>query len=330
MKIIFKIFVVLNIFVSMAHGNDSIKNAIKNVDYIFCIDGGGTKTELQIIDRKGNGVKSIYGSSSNTNTVGRDGFETLFKEMFNDAKLLPISRCALVAGLSGVARAESKQAVSSIFEKFGFAPERIVIFSDAELALENVGNGVILIAGTGSICFGKHNQKTKRAGGLGRLISDEGGGYQIGIQAIRAALEQEYGWGPETLLTQKIREHFKVDLLNGLIGPIHAGTFKPSEIAAVVPLVFDAWQAGDVVAQGIIARAASDLANLLAIVVQDLNQPECCVHLIGGVFKNKYVDCFIEKMLQTELLSRFLMSHKLDIVNMAHKNVGVLATLKNL
>src|SRR5947209_3167873 len=67
------------------------------------------------------------------------------------------------------------------------------------------GQGIITIAGTGSIAFGRNPAgRTARAGGWGYIFGDEGGGFDIARQATRAILRLEEGWGPPTALRETL------------------------------------------------------------------------------------------------------------------------------
>ena len=60
---------------------------------------------------------------------------------------------------------------------------------------------MICIAGTGSIAYGRNaNRKFARVGGWGYIFGDEGGGFDLTRQALRAILRHEEGWGPDTVL----------------------------------------------------------------------------------------------------------------------------------
>ena len=284
--------------------------------YFFCIDGGGSKTILQVVNEEGrvlpllkDGVESdkIITSGSNINVVGAEGVRHVLSALLDGVslrdgrgavglrKLLPDSR--VVAGMAGAGLPQNRQALVCLIQESGVDSERILVMSDAELALQLVhDDGIVLIAGTGSICFGKKGGALFRAGGLGRVLGDEGSGYQIGLQAFKAALAEEYGWGPSTSLTPALKKLFQTSELKSLIPKINLGEMSPSKIASGAPLVFDRAWAGDAVAQEIIDRAAHDLGELLAAVIDRASLFDCEVHLWGGVFKNEHSEEFVQKI----------------------------------
>src|SRR5205085_2541267 len=122
----------------------------------------------------------------------------------------------------------------------GVNKERLQVLTDAELALRLLkGNGMVLISGTGSICFAEKNGVRQRVGGLGRILGDEGSGYQIGLQAIRAALAEEFGYGPPTSLTPALKAFFEVTEMKTLFPQINSLEMSSATIASVSPLVFE-------------------------------------------------------------------------------------------
>lgn len=297
-------------------------------DYTLCIDGGGSKTVLQILDREGHildltkgGVKSdrIVGAGSNINSIGSDQFRSLFEEMFRDVQVGDdlrrlsdiIDKCSLVAGMAGLGIGPSvnKERAAAVFRDLGVSQMRL--FSDAEMGLELIrGDGAILIAGTGSICLGKKDGKLFRVGGLGWRVGDEGSAYQIGLQALRAALAYEYGFGEETALTEALRNFYKVAEIRSLIGPLNSlqDVMPPAKIASCARIVTE--MEGDPVATRIVEQAAASLNQLVATMLKISNLVQGEIHLYGGCFKSR--------------LANQIVSPIGEIQNMANQNPAVL------
>jgi N-acetylglucosamine kinase-like BadF-type ATPase len=314
-------------------------------NYFLCIDGGGSKTALQVMDQKGqllplfkNNIRTekIEAGGSNINVVGKEGVRTVLKSLFDNVQIgndstnlidiLP--QCQIVAGMAGVGLPKNKQSVVELFAEHGIGKENIFVMSDAELALQLMDEqGIILISGTGSICLGKRNLTVFRVGGLGRILGDEGSGYQIGLQALKAALAEEYGWGASSSLTLSLKEFFNVEELKSLIPEINLGEIPPLKIASCAPLVFkEAW-GKDAVAEEIINHAAIDLGTLLAIQLKISNLSNCEVHLWGGIFKNPYTEAFIQTI---KNVINDVEQKNLKIINKSNENVAVLYTSKYL
>lgn len=313
----------------------------KGVSHVLCIDGGGTKTSMQVVNHLGaieyfyvgrQAWKEYLAGSSNFSEIGQEGMKSLLKEMIQELYIdrIPVMRdpgqYAVVAGFAGAGRDADKEFIKSLFVEMGFKPEHVVILTDAELALYSVGTpGVILIAGTGSICLGYDGASVKRAGGLGKVLGDEGSGYAIGREAIKAALEDEYGWGSKTSLTETLRKKWNLEELKQLISPITNGVIKKDEIAAVCPLVFEEAMQGDPVANHILDKAADHLSYLLSAVLQRMEVSECPVYLVGGVWKNSHWKNFLARIEHSKHFAAFEGRIQPKIVNQAGQNFALLA-----
>jgi N-acetylglucosamine kinase-like BadF-type ATPase len=165
------------------------------------------------------------------------------------------------------------------------------ITHDAEIALTGATcglPGIIVIAGTGSIAFGKNAQgKTGRAGGWGYVFGDEGGGFDLVRQALRAALAMEEGWSPQTALHALLLTATGSSSANALMHDWYHDMNR-SEIARLAPMVDGAARSGDKIAIGILVQAGRQLAQLVDHVHGLLFQSgeKLSVSYIGGVFES--------------------------------------------
>jgi N-acetylglucosamine kinase-like BadF-type ATPase len=149
--------------------------------------------------------------------------------------------------------------------------------------------GIITIAGTGSISFGRGAEgRLMRAGGWGYVFGDEGGGFDLTRQALRAALRVDEGWGPPTLLRDALVKATGAQDANSLMHRFYGGKLTRPQMAALSRLVDKAALAGDVVADGILNEAAQQLAGItLAVRKWIFKAKECApVAYIGGVFNS--------------------------------------------
>ena len=138
---------------------------------------------------------------------------------------------------------------------------------------------VAAICGTGSIAYAKKGPRLLRVGGWGPLFDLAGSGFDIGRDAIRAALADEDGLGEPTSLTAAVHARSGGPLLD-TVGNIPPTAY--SEVASYAPLVFPAARAGDRVADGILARNFGRLADLIGTAVRRYDCPPRIV-LAGGV-----------------------------------------------
>jgi len=149
------------------------------------------------------------------------------------------------------------------------------------------GPGVIVIAGTGSIAYGKDAAgQQARAGGWGYAMGDEGSGYDLGRQALVAAARMEDGRGPKTSLRAALLNHLQLNSLWEVRTALYGETIRRPQMAGLAPLVFQACQQGDEAALRIVDQAAGDLAQLAAAVLGRLRWEEPpLLAPVGGVFQ---------------------------------------------
>jgi N-acetylglucosamine kinase-like BadF-type ATPase len=154
------------------------------------------------------------------------------------------------------------------------------------------GPGIVMIAGTGSLCFGRNAQgRTARAGGWGYIFGDEGGGFDITRQALRAALRFEEGWGPPTALYDALLQAAGARSANDAQHRFYTQEFPRPRIASLSRLVDDVAMNGDRIAIDIQHSAAQHLASFSAAVRGQLwtsGEPVRIVY-VGGVFRSQRV-----------------------------------------
>jgi N-acetylglucosamine kinase-like BadF-type ATPase len=184
--------------------------------------------------------------------------------------------------------------------------KRYRITHDAAIALTGATGaepGVIVIAGTGSIAFGKNaGGETARAGGWGYIFGDEGSAFDLVRRALRAVLRSEEGWGPSTALREALLEAGGATDANSLLHRFYTPEFPRDRIASFAKCVDQTAEYGDTVAVELLSGAAQSLAALAASVRRRLfhNDASVTVSYAGGVFRSRM------------LLERFKMLVELD------------------
>jgi N-acetylglucosamine kinase-like BadF-type ATPase len=170
--------------------------------------------------------------------------------------------------------------------------DRLLVTTDAVTALAGAtatGQGIVAIAGTGSIAFGRNgNGREARAGGWGYVFGDEGGAFDIVRQAARAVLRAEEGWGPPTSLRDTLLEATGSASANEMLHRFYGDEWGRARVATLAPLVDGAAAGGDPVALRIMDGAAIQLALLTGAVRGQLWQPGERVEVayVGGVFRS--------------------------------------------
>ena len=170
--------------------------------------------------------------------------------------------------------------------------QKYSITSDAVIALMGATAGepgVIAIAGTGSIAFGRNAEgRTARAGGWGYAFGDEGGAFDLVRQAVRAGLRQEEGWGAATTLREALLKATGAPDMNDLVHRFYTPEYPRARIASFAKLVDEAARNGDAIARDILHGGAQALATFVAAVRRQLfhRSEHTRVSYIGGVFES--------------------------------------------
>jgi glucosamine kinase len=253
------------------------------------IDGGGTKTSCVIGDEK-----SVLGTGtaggSNVIRVGenqaRESLAFAIRQACAAANVAPTQIERTCVGIAGGARPEIAGIVRRLLSEF--VSGEITVVGDMVIAMESAfgsGPGVIVIAGTGSIAYGRNAKgETARAGGWGFAISDEGSGHWIGRSAVTAAM-RNYDEGDHAgLLLERIMKFWGLTTREDLV--IVAN--KSPDFAALLPAVIAAADAGEATARTVLTKAGMELATLAKIVIARLfgSAEALPVAVSGGVFHN--------------------------------------------
>jgi glucosamine kinase len=267
------------------------------VSYYLGVDGGGSKTSC-IIGDDTSVIATALGGPSNITRIGearaREALHQALTTACATAKITPAQIKRACIGAAGAGREEIATLIGKIVAEV--IPGEIQIVGDMEIALEaafGAGPGVIVIAGTGSIAYGRDAQgRTARAGGWGFAISDEGSAHWIGRTAVSALLRAQdaskEGRGSESsLLFGELGKIWKIDSLPQLA---RAANAQP-DFATLFPAVVAASDAGEFIAKQVLVSAGAELAQLAAIVARRLfpstsNVESIPIAMVGGVFRH--------------------------------------------
>jgi N-acetylglucosamine kinase-like BadF-type ATPase len=259
--------------------------------HVLGIDAGGTKTVCFLADDRGDVLAEARATGANLQVMGELGVEkTLHRVMEETIGDRDIRLEAICLGIAGVDRPKDAHAVTEIMRRIG-QKARTVVVNDALIALvAGAGEqaGVVVVAGTGSIAYGRDGKgHAARAGGWGYLLGDEGGGFWIGRAALSAVVRQFDQRGPATLLTDLVLKQMQLSSPAELIHAIYDHGLQRHAIAALAAVVQRAAETGDAVARDILERAASELAVAAASVVTRLGMRGDVFPtvLAGGIFQ---------------------------------------------
>lgn len=267
--------------------------------YYLGIDGGGTKT----VSAVGDGSRILATATAGPSNIVRVG-EVQARESLHEsvrkvcaaAGITPAQVSRTCVGGSGAARPEIADTVRRFLAEILAAP--IDVIGDMQIALEaafDTGPGVIVIAGTGSIAYGRDARgHTVRAGGWGFAIGDEGSAHWIGRVAVSAVLRAADLTGekmegpahmPDSPLAAALFKVWGVTSLTDLARA--ANSIPPPDFAALFPAVA---ASDDVLATQVLTSAGGELAQVAAVVMRRLfaasDKAAVPVAMIGGVFRH--------------------------------------------
>ena len=308
-------------------------------ELLIGIDGGGTDTVtyLGVLGDTDSFVVAGRGKSgsSNRNAVGLETalghLDQSIQFAFEDAKIPRQPATSACLALAGVDRA-TQHAPFKVWAEELQLSKHLLVSNDALpviYAANRDGLGLALIAGTGSLCLGRtESGYTARCGGWGGLFGDEGSGYRIAIEALRAAARDEDGRGPSTELLTGLRDRLDVHKLYHAIPLLYDPRTSRAEIASYAPLVFEIAENGDPVAAKIIEQAAISLSELVTTVHAKLNQSPLppTVGLAGGVLTrqlafSKRVAQKTENQMQSPIETVIVTEPALGALRMAQLNI---------
>lgn len=257
--------------------------SLLRMSLFLAIDAGGTKTQCLIADgervlaRASTGTVKLMRVSEQEATAR---LQAMLAEVAVAAgvSLGQVTRtCFGLAGVSGPAvQAWARRTVTAV------VAGELILYGDEEIALDAAfagGPGILVIAGTGSNAIGRSaSGEHFGAGGWGPVLGDEGSGYWIGRESIRAALraqERTGVGGVSSCLLREIERHWELNSVAELVATANQRTFSggasPPDFAALAPVVARCAERGDALAAGILERAGEELAELVSVVFHKMH-----------------------------------------------------------
>jgi glucosamine kinase len=255
------------------------------------IDGGGSKTSCIIGDE--NSVLGT-GNSAGSNVVrvgerrARKSLDEAIRQACAAANIGPEQIERTFVGIAGGTLPEIAAVVHRLVSES--VSGEIIVVGDMVIAMQaafGAGPGVIVIAGTGSIVYGRNSKgRTARAGGWGFAISDEGSGHWIGRAAVAACMRayDEAEVESAGVLLDSIMKSWGVSTREQLV----IAANRTPEFAALFPAVVSSSNAGDETARVVLTLAGAELASLGKIAIGRLfgSDEAVPVAVSGGVFSN--------------------------------------------
>jgi N-acetylglucosamine kinase-like BadF-type ATPase len=270
----------------------STRNTRFNGHYLG-IDGGGTSTRAIIIDDTGAVIGEGFSGPANALRVGvRDATRHIREAVDHACAQAGIELAQIAAaelGLAGTRRREIRERMRKTVGQ-ALAIRRMKIGTDADIALDGATDGepgLVLIAGTGSICCGVNaNGVQARAGGWGPAAGDEGSGYSIARRALQSVSHAADGRGARTGLSAAACQYFDIASVDELGLAMAAPGLTHDRFAGFARRVIEVARQGDTVAREILRHAGAELATLAIAVIRQLGmqQDRFDIAYVGGVF----------------------------------------------
>jgi N-acetylglucosamine kinase-like BadF-type ATPase len=215
---------------------------------------------------------------------------------------------AIFVGAAGAGREDVAAGIRSALES-RFPSARVAVRDDAYIALRAAvpdGDGVVVIAGTGSVAFAQSGGDGYRCGGYGYLIGDDGSGFAIGAAAVKHLMKAYDGRVPRDAFVEAIESHFAVQTLTGMLERVYRSNAPVGTIAGVAPLVLQMAQSSERIATRIVQTAAQELFELLKGVIKRANLAgsDAPIALAGGLLSaNSLLTYLVEMRILNEFAS---------------------------
>lgn len=252
------------------------------------IDGGGTHTRLELRDDENRLLSRTKFGPFNLNAIGEAAFRRLLRQVL--AACGDMADCArLCVGGAGISNPAVGAILGQELERAGFSG-MWKLCGDQEIALRGAmdGPGIAVIAGTGSICFGKNQAgQTARSGGFGHLIDDGGSGYALGRDVLSTAVQALDGRCPDTAILERVYHRLGREDPGAIVSFVYDETTDKAAIARFSSIALALAEEGNPTAQAILNRGAGELYALAAAVQRRLGLEGRPIALLGGLLSGE-------------------------------------------
>lgn len=249
------------------------------------IDGGGTKTEVCIYNKENNTMRCRIYDGININQIGKIKFDYIIQQIFDDIE--DVENCKFCIGVPGYGESSEsdKEIQSTIY--MHVKKSNCTLVNDVELAHYAsfaLGDGILLLSGTGSMLLSVNNGVKKRAGGWGYLIGDEGSSFYIGLKALNH-ISHVFDFNcKSSILSEMICDKYNLDFPSKLVNYIYSSINYRKDVAKISETVNDAAEKGCPIANEILLESANyfvEMANLL------IGDSDLKISYAGGTFSSK-------------------------------------------
>jgi N-acetylglucosamine kinase len=246
---------------------------------LFGIDGGATHTRAALVSETGAILGYGISGPSNYDNVGVETAKANIREAvrsaWSEANLKPSRVDAIFLGMAGVVSEADRSTIHQIVVDLKLAKEnKIAVDHDIRIALAGGlagAEGIALIIGTGSSCYGRRHGGRHHRTGWGYLLDDLGSGYYLGLQAMVAVIRAADGRGAPTGLSLLVQQALGYGHIDEIMRLLYHEHLSVTQIAALAPFVLAAAGGGDAVALKIVEHGVDELALMVHTVAQQLD-----------------------------------------------------------
>ncbi len=257
------------------------------------IDGGATHTRAALVSETGAFLGHGIAGPSNYDNVGvetaKANIHEAVRSAWSESDLKPAKVDAAFLGMAGVVSEADRATIRQIIAELKLVKEnKIEVDHDIRIALAGGlagAEGIVLIVGTGSSCYGRRGDGRHHRTGWGYVLDDLGSGYYLGLQAMIAAVRAADGRGAPTGLSLLIQQALSYEHIDEIMRLLYHEHLSVTQIAALAPFVLAAAGGGDAVALAIVERGADELSLMIQTVAQKLDFVNSSFPLVivGGV-----------------------------------------------
>lgn len=264
---------------------------------VLAVDGGNSKAAAAIVARDGRVLALADGPTISHQQVGlAEGVARLQALVARAARLAGVPSAGPVAELgvfclAGADGARDVAMLTAAIERAGLT-RATTVMNDSRAGLRagtDRGWGVIVICGSGVNCLGvAPDGRVAALPALGPISGDWGGGRDLGMAALGAAVRARDGRGPRTLLERLVPEHFALSRPVAVTEALYEGRLDEARLRELAPVVFAAAAEGDTVARQILERLADELAVMATAIIRRLHLTRTDVEVVlaGGIFRS--------------------------------------------
>lgn len=267
------------------------------------IDCGGTSTRVALVTAEGHVLGSGRGGSSNPNAVGEQSAADAIRTAYTAAESVALAGgrgrggerfelAGLFMGMAGIVGDKELPVARSILSTAGIDVTGVPHGIDHDIRIALAGGlgkdeGVALIVGTGSSCYGRtHDGRTHQAGGWGNVLDDMGSAYDLGHRAMCAAVRIADGRHPASPLLDGVMYALNLKDTREIVEKVYRTGMGKAEVATLAGVTLSAWRRGDVLARQIVETGIHELVLCVETVARKLEMLSADVCFTGGLVEN--------------------------------------------